>query len=112
MGLSEEAMSANRQLVARLGHNTFHCRDLVTDQHQYEHKVFICAICEAYFWYPNSFLIRDEDNIDNLIEEGLPLPAVAFVLTMMQECIQEWQTQETCKVPGEMVQCWHGICRH
>ncbi|KAG9087140.1 hypothetical protein FS749_003140 [Ceratobasidium sp. UAMH 11750] len=66
--------------------------DLVTDRYQYEHKVFICAICEAYFWYPDSFLIRDEDHIDNLIEEGLPLPAVAFVLTMMQECIQEWQT--------------------
>ncbi|KAG9091329.1 hypothetical protein FS749_016629 [Ceratobasidium sp. UAMH 11750] len=74
MGLSEEAMSTNRQLVARLGHNTFHCRDL------------------AYFWYPDSFLIRDEEHVDNLIEEGLPLPAVAFVLTMMQECIQEWQT--------------------
>ncbi|KAG8733864.1 hypothetical protein FRC10_012110 [Ceratobasidium sp. 414] len=92
MGLSEEALSANRQLVARLGHNTFHCRNLETDKDQYENKAFVGAICEAYFWYPDSFLIRDEAQMDKLIEEGLPLPAVAFVLTMMQECIQEWQT--------------------
>ncbi|KAG8733912.1 hypothetical protein FRC10_012063 [Ceratobasidium sp. 414] len=93
MGLSKEALSANRQLVARLGHNTFHCHNFKTDKDQYENKAFIGATCKAYFWYPNSFLICDKAQIDKLIEEGLPLPAVVFVLTMMQECIQEWQTR-------------------
>ncbi|KAG8705735.1 hypothetical protein FRC08_001492 [Ceratobasidium sp. 394] len=92
LGLSEEALSANRQLVAQLGHNTFHCRRLGIDKDQYEHPVFVQAICEAYFWYPDTFLIRDTEHIDTLEREGLPLPAVAFVLTMMQECIEEWQT--------------------
>ncbi|KAG8731861.1 hypothetical protein FRC10_001396 [Ceratobasidium sp. 414] len=66
--------------------------NLKTDKDQYENKAFVGAIYEAYFWYPDSFLICDEAQMDKLIEEGLPLPAVAFVLTMMQECIQEWQT--------------------
>ncbi|KAG9077147.1 hypothetical protein FS749_010993 [Ceratobasidium sp. UAMH 11750] len=57
LGLSEDALSTNRQLVARLGHNTFHCRCLETDKDQYEHPVFVQALCEAYFWYPDTFLI-------------------------------------------------------
>ncbi|KAG8701272.1 hypothetical protein FRC08_004190 [Ceratobasidium sp. 394] len=53
---------------------------------------FVMGLSEEVMSANRHFLIRDEDHIDNLIEEGLPLPAVAFVLTMMQECIQEWQT--------------------
>ncbi|KAG9081062.1 hypothetical protein FRC06_005864 [Ceratobasidium sp. 370] len=92
LGLSEEVLLANRQLVARLGHNNFHCRNLVPDRDQYEHEAFIRAIYDAYFWYSDSFLIRDTEHLDEMVKNGLPLPAVAFVLTMMQDCIEEWQT--------------------
>ncbi|KAG9090919.1 hypothetical protein FRC06_000820 [Ceratobasidium sp. 370] len=92
LGLSEEVLLANRQLVARLGHNNFHCCNLVPDRDQYEHEAFTRAIYDVYFWYSDSFLIRDTEHLDEMVKNGLPLPAVAFVLTIMQDCIEEWQT--------------------
>ncbi|KAG8773833.1 hypothetical protein FRC12_002289 [Ceratobasidium sp. 428] len=87
---SEEAISANKQIAARLGHNTFHCRYLVPGKRQYEHKVYVRAICVSYFWYSNSFLLRNPSLLDRFAKEGLPLPSAAFVLTMLQECVEEW----------------------
>ncbi|KAF8595749.1 hypothetical protein BDV93DRAFT_564036 [Ceratobasidium sp. AG-I] len=87
----EATMSANRLLAARLGHNTFHCRDTVPEKNQYEHCALMLAIYEAFFWSPDSFLIPDCPALKQR-DEGLPLVAVAFVLTMMQECIEEWAT--------------------
>ncbi|KAF8593401.1 hypothetical protein BDV93DRAFT_566590 [Ceratobasidium sp. AG-I] len=87
----EATMSANRLLAARLGHNTFHCRDTVPKRDQYEHRALTLAIYEAFFWSPDSFFIPDCPALKER-DEGLPLVAVAFVLTMMQECIEEWAT--------------------
>ncbi|KAG8778762.1 hypothetical protein FRC12_024834 [Ceratobasidium sp. 428] len=91
-GTSKRVMAYNKDIVRRLGHNTFHCRDLVPDKHQYEHKFFRRAICVAFFWSTQSFLLRDPKVLERLEEDGLPLPAVTLVLTMMQESIDEWDT--------------------
>ncbi|KAF8596811.1 hypothetical protein BDV93DRAFT_513821 [Ceratobasidium sp. AG-I] len=87
----EATMSANRLLAARLGHNTFHCCDTVPEKNQYEHRALTLAIYEAFFWSPDSFFIPDCPALKER-DEGLPLVAIAFVLTMMQECIEEWAT--------------------
>ncbi|KAG8793943.1 hypothetical protein FRC12_001089 [Ceratobasidium sp. 428] len=89
-GTSEEVMAHNKQLVTKLGHNTFHCLKLRPGKRQYENLVFRRAISVAFFWFEDTFLIRDTVTLQRLYDEGLPLPAVAFVLTMMQECIEEW----------------------
>ncbi|KAG8792295.1 hypothetical protein FRC12_006549 [Ceratobasidium sp. 428] len=39
-----------------------------------------------------TFILQDKDMLDSLAEDGLPLPAVALVLTLMQECVEEWDT--------------------
>ncbi|KAG9123542.1 hypothetical protein FRC07_014783 [Ceratobasidium sp. 392] len=78
---------ANRQLFAQLFPNTFHCRDLVTDTNQYENRAFVSAICEALFWDRDTPFIRHHERF-----KVMPLPTVAFVLTMMQACLEEWQT--------------------
>ncbi|KAG8744085.1 hypothetical protein FRC12_014879, partial [Ceratobasidium sp. 428] len=88
-GTSERTRLANQELVRQLGHNTFHCRP---GKKQYEHKVFKQAICAAFFWYPRSFLLRNPSILEKLERKGLPLPAVSFVLTMMQESIEEWDS--------------------
>ncbi|KAG9094991.1 hypothetical protein FRC06_010254 [Ceratobasidium sp. 370] len=87
-GSDENIVDANRRLFARIHPNTFHCRYLDNpDNFQYEHPAFIRAMCEAFYWHSDSFAVRDPKRF-----EIMPLPAVAFVLTMMQECIEEWQT--------------------
>ncbi|KAG8789049.1 hypothetical protein FRC12_013913 [Ceratobasidium sp. 428] len=91
-GSSDAVLRFNKDIATRLGHNTFHCKDLVVDTDQYEHPVFIRAICEAFFWSAETFLLRDKDNLDKLANDGIPLPAIALVLTLMQECIEEWDT--------------------
>ncbi|KAG9078701.1 hypothetical protein FRC06_008231, partial [Ceratobasidium sp. 370] len=86
-GSSRRLMAANRTLFNQLFPNTFHCRDLRTDVNQFEHPAFVHAICEAYYWHQDSFAVRDHD-----LFKVMPLPAVALVLTMMQDSIKEWET--------------------
>ncbi|KAG9087382.1 hypothetical protein FS749_002950 [Ceratobasidium sp. UAMH 11750] len=86
-GSSVRLITANQHLFSRLYPNTFHCRDLKTDVDQFEHPAFIRAICVAFFWHHDSFAVREHKKF-----KVLPLPAVAFVLTMMQDCLKEWET--------------------
>ncbi|KAG9105615.1 hypothetical protein FRC07_009150, partial [Ceratobasidium sp. 392] len=81
-GTSRAITEANQQLAQRLGHNTFHCRKLKPGKKQYQNKHFIRAIFVAFFWYSHSFLIRDTATLEKRDREGLPFPAVAFVLTI------------------------------
>jgi hypothetical protein len=58
------------------------------DTDQYEHPAFISAICEAFFWTHDTFAIHHHErfSIENHGQDkfkGIPLPAVAFVLTMV-----------------------------
>ncbi|KAG8761404.1 hypothetical protein FRC12_009422 [Ceratobasidium sp. 428] len=78
---------ANVELCKLLLPNTFHCRELEEDKDYYEHPTFVEAISEAFFWHQDSFAVRDQAKW-----QIIPLPAVAFMLTMMQDCIQEWDT--------------------
>ncbi|KAF8593979.1 hypothetical protein BDV93DRAFT_516139 [Ceratobasidium sp. AG-I] len=86
-GGNNDVVAANRQLFSKIFPNSFHCRNHVTEKNQYEHPAFIMAICEAFFWTRDSFAVQFYKRF-----EHVSLPAVAFVLTMMQECIEEWQT--------------------
>ncbi|KAG8716066.1 hypothetical protein FRC08_009878 [Ceratobasidium sp. 394] len=86
-GSSVRLMTANQRRFSELYPNTFHCRDLKTDVKQFEHPAFKRAICVAFFWNQNPFAVRDHKEF-----EVLPLPAVAFVLTIMQDCLREWET--------------------
>ncbi|KAF8595748.1 hypothetical protein BDV93DRAFT_514724 [Ceratobasidium sp. AG-I] len=80
-------LAENQRLFAKIFPNTFHCRSHVFDKDQYEHPALVTAICEAFFWTNDSFGVQFFKRF-----ERVSLPAVAFVLTMMQECIEEWQT--------------------
>jgi hypothetical protein len=95
-GGSEKKKAKNRQRFAKLFPNTFHCRvsathptmtydsmnyccqDLETDHEQYQSTAFISSICEAFFWAPDSPIVRHHKDF-----KSMPLEAAAFVLTMV-----------------------------
>ncbi|KAG8783303.1 hypothetical protein FRC12_019870, partial [Ceratobasidium sp. 428] len=81
-GTSDAVMRHNKSIVDRLSHNTFHCKELIVDKDQYKNPVFIRALCEAYFWSSDTFLLKDRKTLDALTDDGLPLKAVALVLTL------------------------------
>ncbi|KAF8594019.1 hypothetical protein BDV93DRAFT_581280 [Ceratobasidium sp. AG-I] len=86
-GGDNAVLAENQRLFAKIFPNTFHCRNHVFDNDQYEHPAFVTAVCEAFFWTNDSFAVQFPERF-----ERVSLPAIAFVLTMMQECIEEWQT--------------------
>jgi hypothetical protein len=77
---------------------------LQTDTDQYESTAFISSICEAFFWIPDSPMIRFHKKFKIML-----FPAVVFVLTMvryvvvlepnlthilqMQACVEEWSSR-------------------
>ncbi|KAG8732171.1 hypothetical protein FRC10_001172 [Ceratobasidium sp. 414] len=75
----------NRRLAEKLAPNVFHCKDLKPNTDQYEHPLFIRAICAGLFWDPESIGV-----VYHAKFKPVPIPAVALVLTMMQVCIEEW----------------------
>ncbi|KAG8764262.1 hypothetical protein FRC12_008212, partial [Ceratobasidium sp. 428] len=62
-------------------------RNLNADEDYYEHQHMFDVISEAYFSHPDSPVIQHHKDF-----RLLPLPAVAFVLMMMQDCLAEWDT--------------------
>ncbi|KAG8792141.1 hypothetical protein FRC12_007024 [Ceratobasidium sp. 428] len=103
-GSSDQRLEQNRQLCKRLLPNAFHCRaspffsvrvswfklplqNLEADRGYYEHQHMFDVISEAFFSRPDSPVILHHKDF-----ALLPLPAVAFVLTVMQDCLQEWDT--------------------
>ncbi|KAG8699755.1 hypothetical protein FRC09_006400, partial [Ceratobasidium sp. 395] len=62
-------------------------RNLNADEDYYEHPHMFDVISEAYFSHPDSPVIQHHKDF-----RLLPLPAVAFVLMMMQDCLAEWDT--------------------
>ncbi|KAG8767418.1 hypothetical protein FRC12_006266 [Ceratobasidium sp. 428] len=86
-GSSERRLERNRQLCRRLLPNAFHCLNLNADEDYYTHQHLFDAIAEALFSHPDSPAILHHHEF-----RLIPLPAVAFVLTMMQDSLQEWDT--------------------
>ncbi|KAG8752195.1 hypothetical protein FRC12_012099 [Ceratobasidium sp. 428] len=62
-------------------------RNLNADEDYYMHQHVYDVISEALFSRPDSPLILHHKDF-----ALLPLPTVAFVLMMMQDCLQEWDT--------------------
>ncbi|KAG9118773.1 hypothetical protein FRC07_006542 [Ceratobasidium sp. 392] len=61
--------------------------NLNADEDYYEHPHMLDVISEAYFVHPDSPVIQHHKDF-----RLLPLPAVAFILMMMQDCLAEWDT--------------------
>ncbi|KAG8789643.1 hypothetical protein FRC12_013361 [Ceratobasidium sp. 428] len=76
--------SSNHQLE----YNRAVCqRDLNADEDYYEHGHVFDVVSEAFFAQPDSPVILHHRDF-----AVMPLEAIAFVLTMMQDCLQEWDT--------------------
>ncbi|KAG8715140.1 hypothetical protein FRC09_016873 [Ceratobasidium sp. 395] len=76
--------SSNQQLE----YNRAVCqRNLNADEDYYEHGHVFDVVSEAYFAQPDSPVILHHRDF-----AVMPLEAIAFVLTMMQDCLQEWDT--------------------
>ncbi|KAG8705029.1 hypothetical protein FRC09_003196 [Ceratobasidium sp. 395] len=86
-GSSDERLERNRQVCHRLLPNAFHCLNFIADKDYYKHPHLTEVISEAFFGHPESPVILHHKDY-----KLMPLPAVALVLMMMQECLQEWDT--------------------
>ncbi|KAG8793233.1 hypothetical protein FRC12_003450 [Ceratobasidium sp. 428] len=88
-GSSERRLKRNQQLCRRLLPNAFHCLacNLNADEDYYQHEHLFDAISEALFSHPDSPVINHHKEF-----MLMPLPAVSFVLTMLQDCLEEWDT--------------------
>ncbi|KAG8693266.1 hypothetical protein FRC09_010625, partial [Ceratobasidium sp. 395] len=65
----------------------YNWENLVADEDYYEHPHMFEVISEAFFAHPDSpVILHHRDYV------LMPLEAVALVLTMMQDCLQEWDT--------------------
>ncbi|QRV91330.1 hypothetical protein RhiJN_19348 [Ceratobasidium sp. AG-Ba] len=67
--------------------NTFHCTSYRPRRGHYESEHIARCIAAALFQGPNSVGVLYPDYF-----EDMPLTVVAFILAMMQYCIEEWQT--------------------
>ncbi|KAG9088243.1 hypothetical protein FRC06_002157, partial [Ceratobasidium sp. 370] len=83
----------NVRLAKRLLPNQFHCADPKTGAGPYKHASLQVCIGVGLFWGLESTGVVFEDRY-----RPLPLPAVAFILTTMQHCIEEWQTGRWIKI--------------
>ncbi|KAG8728796.1 hypothetical protein FRC10_004567 [Ceratobasidium sp. 414] len=113
-GSSARLMAANKHLFTQLYPNTFHCCNLETDADQFKHPSFVKAICE------DSFAVWNHKDFDIM-----PLPAMAFVLTMTVSVsgrlglsglrktlapVPEVSCSQAARFPTEVVQEGNEIC--
>ncbi|QRW10717.1 hypothetical protein RhiLY_09716 [Ceratobasidium sp. AG-Ba] len=77
----------NRKLAKDLLPNAFHCRNLKTDVHPYEHPALAHCIAAAFFWAGDSVGMSFHK-----LFYPIPIPTVAMTLTNMQHGISEWTT--------------------
>ncbi|KAF8594584.1 hypothetical protein BDV93DRAFT_565269, partial [Ceratobasidium sp. AG-I] len=83
--VSQEDIQFNRDLYATLCPNNFHCTEFSPRSGHYENEEIFSALAAGLFNGPNS--------VGALFEEyfvDMPLQVVAFILAMMQFCIEEW----------------------
>ncbi|QRW16637.1 LON domain serine protease [Rhizoctonia solani] len=82
-----EDVKYNQKLAKALLPNAFHCCDLKTDIHPYEHPALSYCIAAAFFWAANSVGM-----VFHKLFYPVPIPTVAMALTRIQHGISEWIT--------------------
>ncbi|KAF8598796.1 hypothetical protein BDV93DRAFT_526511 [Ceratobasidium sp. AG-I] len=86
--VSQEDIQFNRDLYATLCPNNFHCTEFSPRSGHYENEEIFNALAAGLFNGPNSVGALFEEYF-----ERMPLPVVAFILAMMQFCIEEWSNR-------------------
>ncbi|KAF8593930.1 hypothetical protein BDV93DRAFT_565973 [Ceratobasidium sp. AG-I] len=82
-----EDLRHNHRRVKKMLPNQFHCRDPTKDDDPYESTALRECIAKTLFSGPDSLGVIYHEHFC-----PIPIPAVAMVLTIWQECVQEWQT--------------------
>ncbi|QRV78996.1 hypothetical protein RhiJN_07011 [Ceratobasidium sp. AG-Ba] len=85
--VTQDDIWANLDRFNEIHPNTFHCTSYRPRRGHYESEHIARCIAAALFQGPNSVGVLYPDYF-----EDMPLTVVAFVLAMMQFCIEEWQT--------------------
>ncbi|KAG9087551.1 hypothetical protein FRC06_002480 [Ceratobasidium sp. 370] len=62
--------------------------DPANDEDPYEHPGLCKCIAAAFFWGPDALRMAHHEKF-----RPIPLPTIAMVLTIIQQCIQEWGTR-------------------
>ncbi|QRV79822.1 hypothetical protein RhiJN_07837 [Ceratobasidium sp. AG-Ba] len=85
--VTQDDIWANLDRFNEIHPNTFHCTSYRPRRGHYKSEHIARCIAAALFQGPNSVGVLYPDYF-----EDMPLTVVAFVLAMMQFCIEEWQT--------------------
>ncbi|KAG8733362.1 hypothetical protein FRC10_000287 [Ceratobasidium sp. 414] len=82
---TQQDIQDNLDLFHELHPNSFHCTSTRPRWGHYEHIDLAHCIAAAFFYGPNAVGVLFPDYF-----EDMPLTIVAFVLAIMQFCIEEW----------------------
>ncbi|QRV97814.1 hypothetical protein RhiJN_25833 [Ceratobasidium sp. AG-Ba] len=86
--VTQDDIWANLDRFNEIHPNTFHCTSYRPRRGHYESEHITRCIAAALFQGPNSVGVLYPDYF-----EDMPLTVIAFILAMMQYCIEEWQTR-------------------
>ncbi|QRV72595.1 hypothetical protein RhiJN_14949 [Ceratobasidium sp. AG-Ba] len=84
--VTQQDIEANLDRFNEIHPNTFHCTSFRPRRGHFESEHIARCIAAALFQGPNSVGVLFPDYF-----EEMPLTVVAFILAMMQFCIEEWQ---------------------
>ncbi|KAG8685288.1 hypothetical protein FRC08_013209 [Ceratobasidium sp. 394] len=82
---TQQDIQNNLDLFHELHPNSFHCTSTRPRRGHYEHIDVAHCIAAAFFYGPNAVGVLFPDYF-----EDMPLTIVAFILAIMQFCIEEW----------------------
>ncbi|KAG8726439.1 hypothetical protein FRC10_007121, partial [Ceratobasidium sp. 414] len=82
---TQQDIQDNLDLFHELHPNSFHCTSTRPRRGHYEHIDVARCIAAAFFYGPNAVGVLFPDYF-----EDMPLTVIAFVLAIMQFCIEEW----------------------
>ncbi|KAG9094155.1 hypothetical protein FRC06_011110 [Ceratobasidium sp. 370] len=82
---TQQDIQDNLDLFHELHPNSFHCTSTRPRRGHYEHIDLAHCIAAAFFYGPNAVGVLFPDYF-----EDMPLTVIAFVLAVMQFCIEEW----------------------
>ncbi|KAG9079828.1 hypothetical protein FRC06_007423, partial [Ceratobasidium sp. 370] len=82
---TQEDIQTNLDLFHELYPNSFHCTSRRPRKGHYENVLLARCIAAAFFYGPNSVGVLFPDYF-----EDMPLTIVAFILAIIQFCLEEW----------------------
>ncbi|EUC67551.1 hypothetical protein RSOL_551110, partial [Rhizoctonia solani AG-3 Rhs1AP] len=86
--MTEVDVEQNKAIYKRIRENNFHLMSLDPREGQYEHHAVWRCMVEGLFYAPHAPVAVYHE----YFRPALPTITVAFVLTIMQACIEEWRT--------------------